>query len=183
MRDLRAGHGLVADGEAVVLRRDLDDAGTQVLDRVVGAPVTELELEGLEAERLRQELVPQADAEDGHLAEQALDGLDGVRDGRRVAGAVAQEHAVGRQLEHLLGARARRHDRDAEAAAGQVAEHRALDAVVVGDDVEVGRRRPFGRRRLVGLLAGDDLGEVEAAHGGQPLGGLAQVLDVLHVRC
>ena len=53
-----------------------------------------LSLKVLEAERLRQELVPEADAEDGHLAEQALDGLDGVGDGGRVAGAVAQEHAV-----------------------------------------------------------------------------------------
>ena len=67
------GDALVLDREAVVLGGDLDDAGAQVLDRVVGAAVAELELEGLHAERLRQELVPEADAEHGHLAEQALD--------------------------------------------------------------------------------------------------------------
>ena len=79
VRDLGPGDGLVAHGEPVVLRRDLDHPGAQVLDRVVGAAVAELELEGLHAERLRQKLVPEADAEHGHLAEQALDGLDGVR--------------------------------------------------------------------------------------------------------
>ena len=44
--------------------------------------------------------------------------------------------------------------------------------------MEVRRRSPFERRRLVRSLAGDDPGEIEAAHPGQPLSGLAQVLHV-----
>src|SRR4051812_39366977 len=54
-------HGLVSvdrllavgaeDGEAVVLRGDLDTAGLEVLDRVVGAAVAEGELEGLQPHR------------------------------------------------------------------------------------------------------------------------------------
>ena len=52
------------DGEAVVLRRDLDLAGLLVADRVIGAAVAELELERLGAERLAEELMAQADPED-----------------------------------------------------------------------------------------------------------------------
>ena len=47
------------------------------------------------AERRGQQLVAEADAEHGHLAEQAADGLDGVGDRGGVAGAVGEEHAVG----------------------------------------------------------------------------------------
>ena len=56
------------DGEAVVLRRDLDLAGRLVADRVIGAAVAELELEGLGAERLAEELMAQADPEDRDAA-------------------------------------------------------------------------------------------------------------------
>ena len=59
----RQGRGI--DGEAVVLRRDLDLAGLLVPDRMIGAAVAELELERASAERLAQELMAQADAEDG----------------------------------------------------------------------------------------------------------------------
>ena len=56
------------DGEAVVLGRDLDLAGRLVADRVVGASVAELELEGLRAEGLAEELMAQADPEDRDAA-------------------------------------------------------------------------------------------------------------------
>ena len=62
------GQGGGVDGEAVVLGGDLDLAGALVADRVVGAAVAELELEGLGAEGLAQELVAQADAEDRDAA-------------------------------------------------------------------------------------------------------------------
>ena len=52
------------DGEAVVLGGDLDLAGRLVADRVIGAAVAELELEGLGAEGLAEELMAQADPED-----------------------------------------------------------------------------------------------------------------------
>src|SRR3712207_2590241 len=50
------------DREAVVLARDLDAAGLDVLDRVVHAAVAERELERLEADRAGEELVAEADA-------------------------------------------------------------------------------------------------------------------------
>src|SRR6185437_10264270 len=61
------GQRLGNDAEAVVLRRDLDLAGGQVLDRLVGAAMAALHLPGLAAQRQRQELVTEADAEDRHL--------------------------------------------------------------------------------------------------------------------
>src|SRR3954471_21316783 len=54
--------GLALHGEAVVLRRDRDAAGADVLDRVVRPAVAERELERLQADRAREQLVPEADA-------------------------------------------------------------------------------------------------------------------------
>ena len=63
-----AGSVVGIDGEAVVLRGDLDLAGRLVADRVIGAAVAELELEGPGAEGLAEELVAQADPEDRDAA-------------------------------------------------------------------------------------------------------------------
>ena len=63
-------------------------------------------------------------------------GGDRVVAGLGVAGAVAQEDAVGPQRQHLGGRRLRRHHGDAATAAGQHAQDVALDAEVVGHDVE-----------------------------------------------
>src|SRR5712692_9551024 len=57
--DLR--HGLGVDGEAVILRRDLDAARGQIAHRMIGAVVSELELVGAAAEGQSQDLVPEAD--------------------------------------------------------------------------------------------------------------------------
>ena len=58
-------------GEAVVLARDLDAAGLEVLDRVVGAAVAEAQLVGLEADGAAEQLVAEADAEDRHAGRRA----------------------------------------------------------------------------------------------------------------
>jgi hypothetical protein len=50
--------------EAVVLARDLDPPGLEVLDRVVGAAVAERQLVGVEADRAAEQLVAEADPED-----------------------------------------------------------------------------------------------------------------------
>ena len=52
------------DGEVVVVRRDLDLAGRQLLYRMIAAVVSELQLVGLAAEREPDQLMAQADAED-----------------------------------------------------------------------------------------------------------------------
>ena len=60
------GQRLRVDREAVVHRGDLDLAGGQVLDRVVGAVVALMHLHGLAAEGEAEHLVAEADAEGRH---------------------------------------------------------------------------------------------------------------------
>src|SRR5262249_20994327 len=76
--DVRAldarGERREVDAEAVVLRRDLDAAGREILHRLVRAAMTELQLVRLAAEREREELVAEADPEDGLLPEELADG-------------------------------------------------------------------------------------------------------------
>ena len=56
------------DGKAVVLGSDGDFAAAQILDRLVAASVAELEFEGGAAECVGEDLVAQANAENGQLA-------------------------------------------------------------------------------------------------------------------
>src|SRR6516162_7390118 len=55
---------LAVDREAVIHRYDLDLAGFQVLDRMIGAVMALRHLSGLAAEREPQHLMAKADAED-----------------------------------------------------------------------------------------------------------------------
>ncbi len=97
VRYLRSGFGQAArlDGEAMVLAGDFDLAGSLVSDGLVAASMAKLQLVCLGSQSQREHLVPQADAEERHLADQALQGFDGVGYRRWVARAVGYEHAVG----------------------------------------------------------------------------------------
>ena len=106
---------------------------------MVGAVVPELELERLRAEREPEDLVTEADAEHGHLAEEAGDGVGRAGDSSRVARPVGQEHPVGPAGEHVGGGGRGRHDLDVAAHPGEVAQDRRLDAEVVRDDVKRAR--------------------------------------------
>ena len=97
----REAEGLGGDGEAVVLRGDLDPAVGKAGDRMVRAVVAEGEFERRQAERQAEQLVAEADPEDGHLAEELPDRGDAVADRLGVAGAVREEHAVGPPGEQL----------------------------------------------------------------------------------
>ena len=130
------------DGEAVVLRGDLDLAGVEVLHRLVGAAVAELELVGLAAQR-------RAPAADGRgrcrrsarsAVDQRLDVLDAVADRRGVAGAVAEEDAVGLPGEHSAAGRRGREHAHLAAVGGQPPQDVGLDAVVVGGHAQRARR-------------------------------------------
>ena len=143
------GERVDGHGEVVVLAGDLDRAGRQVLDRVVGAVVAERQLDRLAAECPAEQLVTEADAEDRHpRPEQVGDDAGGAGDLGRVAGTVGQEDPVGLEGECVGGGRRRRHDLDHPQPA-EVAQDRALDAVVVGHDAEPAAltdRVPLGRR-------------------------------------
>ena len=91
--------------------------------------MAELQLERRTAERAREKLVPETDAEHGHVAQQTTDGVDGTRHHRRVAGAVREEDAVRPTGQYLGRAGARRHNID-NRELRQVRQDRRLDAVV-----------------------------------------------------
>ena len=83
------------DGEPVVLRRDLDAPGLEVLDRVVGAAVPEWQLERLQSDGSAQKLMAEADAPHRPAADQRAHGLDHVGERGGIAGAVGEKDRVG----------------------------------------------------------------------------------------
>ena len=110
--DLLADRGV--DREAVVVGGDLDLAGGQILDRLVDAAVSELELVGAEAECAAEQLVAKADAEERvagvkYLAQQ-LDFGTGLF---RVARTVGEEDAVRVQVLDFEGTTCTRQPRSA----------------------------------------------------------------------
>ena len=120
----------------VVLARDLDRARLQVLHRVVGAVVPERQLVRGPAERSRQELVAEADPEDGDAADQVGDGGRRTGQGGRIARAVGEEYAVRLERQHVGRGGAGGHDGHGAERAEQP-RHRRLHAEVVGDDTQV----------------------------------------------
>ena len=58
------------DAETVILRGNLDFAGQQILHRMIRAVMPEFQFVGLAAKRQAAELVAQANAENGHAAQQ-----------------------------------------------------------------------------------------------------------------
>ena len=178
----------VGDGEAVVLAGDLDLAGGQVLDRMVGAVMAVRHLLGPGAQGQAQHLVAEADAE------HRLAGIDQLGDlghgigtgGGRVARAVGQENAVGLERQHLLGRGGGRQHGDAKAGADQRAQDVALDAVVQGHDVRSALAAvaialgPVPAALVPAIaLPGGHLGHQIHADQARPGGGLGlQLLDV-----
>jgi len=138
---------VLVHGEAVVLAADHDPARVQILDRVVGPVVTEFHLHRARASGQAEELVPEADPEQGHARRQQFaDGVYGVVAGVRIAGAVGQEDAVGLFGQDLPGRRLRRHHGQAATQIGEDAQDIALDAVVIGNHApgSFSLRRPPG---------------------------------------
>ena len=88
-------------GEAVrvhrvgmVLGGDFDFAGLQIFHRMVAAPVPELQLVGSGAVGQGDDLVAQADTEDGNGSQQLPDRFDGLGHVGRVPGPIGNEDAV-----------------------------------------------------------------------------------------
>ncbi len=55
------------DCKAVILRGDRNFSGAEIFHRLVATAVTELELESFTTESVTEDLIAQADAEDGHF--------------------------------------------------------------------------------------------------------------------
>src|SRR5271155_2334022 len=83
------------NAKAMILRGDLDAARGEILYGLVGPSMTELELVGLRSERSGQELVTEANAENGFFAKKRFERLDRVADRRRIAWTVGQKDPIG----------------------------------------------------------------------------------------
>ena len=90
------GQRIGIHGKPVVLGRDLDLVAIEILDRMVGAAMPELELVGLGTQGEAEQLMAETDAEDGPVrrVDQRAHVVDCIGDRGRIAGAVAQEDAV-----------------------------------------------------------------------------------------
>ena len=109
VRDLHIGReGIRVHGEAVILSRDGHFARAEVLHRLIAAMMPELELEGLPAVGVTENLVPEANAKNGDAAKQVAGGLMGIMEGGGIAGAIAEKDAVRFHREHVLRPKWRR---------------------------------------------------------------------------
>ena len=91
--------------------------------RLIAAVMTELQLEGLAAERESHDLMTEANAEDRFLTEQVPNIPDRVFDGFRIARPIRKKNSVGIQSQHILGRRRRRHDGDTGAAVNKIPQN------------------------------------------------------------
>src|SRR5215203_1430099 len=137
----------------MILRRDLDLAGLELLDRMVRTAVPELQFVSAAAHRQREDLVPEADPEDRDLfLHQLARVLDRVVENGRIPGAVAQEHTVGTGGKQIGGRRRRREHADVTAVRREPAQDVVLHAEVISRDLQraagvlaLGYRREFIR--------------------------------------
>jgi hypothetical protein len=172
--DLALRERIRVNCETVIVRGNLHLAGDAVEHGLVGAAVAELQLVGLPAEREAEDLVAEADAEHGYLADQSthLSGLELERLG--IPGPIGEEHSIGIARQDFLRGGQRGDDGDAAAHMDETTQDVALDPEVVRHDVETrlgrsvdGLRRRASLHRLrpgVGFLGGDARGQIEAGH-------------------
>ena len=123
---------------------------------MIAAAMAELQLVRAPAERVPENLVAEADAERGHVGvHERLCVVDGIRERRRIAGAVAEEHAVWPGREDLAGRRTRRIDADVAAMRTEPPHDVPLHPVVIRGDFQPAACALFRRdAELVGILGG-----------------------------
>ena len=123
------------DGEAVVVRGDLDPAGGLVEHRLVDAAVSERQLVGAKAQGAPEQLVAEADSEERRaVAEHLLQERDVVVGCAGVARSVRVEHGIRSHRAQRFDGDALRHDVHVEAARGQVVQGGGLHAEVDDGD-------------------------------------------------
>lgn len=136
MRDLHiAREAGGVDGKTMVLAGDRDTAITQVFDGLIATPVAKFQLKGAAAVGVAEDLVAEANGEDGLFADELTDLLVDVLECRRISGAIGEKNTIRIPGEDLLRRGGGGDDIDAEARLAQGAQDVALDAEIVGDDV------------------------------------------------
>ena len=151
---------------------DFHLVGVIVLDRVVGAVMAVVHLDGLGPQCQRKHLMPKANPENRQVGrvQDVLDHRHGINARRRrIAGAVGQENTVGVQCQHVLGGGCRGQHRHIAPRAGKTAQNVAFRAVINGDDLVFGGvlglvafgPGPAHFVPVVGLGAGHVLGQIK----------------------
>src|SRR6516162_555127 len=176
------------DDEAVVLAGDFHRPCQQILDRMIGAPVTALHLACRGAERQGQQLMAEANAK------YRFSGSNKIAQNRyrvcprrgRIARPIRQKDAIGPMTQNVLGRGGSGNHRDPAAMPRQHPQDIALGAVINGYDV-VSRLSlltvaafaiPSRLGPFVGLATGHLLGEIHSLETG-PIERLS--LEMLYV--
>ena len=143
----------------MVLCRDVDLARAEVFDGMVPATVAELELVGLAAKAVGEDLVTEANSKDRNLADEVFDLLVNVSQSRGISRAVGEENPIRIFGEDLTGRSAGIDDFDLEARLAERAEDVVFDPEVVGHDTIL-----YGRKIDIigGLIGGDTWNGPEA---------------------
>ena len=120
------------DAESVVLCGNFNFLGGQVLHGMIRAVMTELKFEGFAAKSETAELMAEADAKDGHAAEELLDVFDSVADWLRIAWTIREEDAVRLEIHNVLGRRLRRDNPHIAVVIDEQPQYILLDAKIIG---------------------------------------------------
>ena len=94
---------------------------------MVGAAMSEWELEGLKADRPAEELMPEADTPDGLPADELAYGVDDVTERGWISGSIGEKDRVGILCQQLGGGAGAGMERDARAASD---EPRTIEALM-----------------------------------------------------
>ena len=119
----------------MILHRYLDALGDKVHDRLIDAAMPVFELHHFGASSLAEHLMPEADAEERHFSEQLFYLGERAFHLVGVSRAIAQEHAVWLEREHLFSRRIPWHDRNGTTRFNKPIKDRTLHAAIVGDHV------------------------------------------------
>src|SRR5258708_23965774 len=90
------------DGKIMVVRRDFNLAGGQLLDWMVSTMMSKLQLEGLATECDTGELMTQTDSENRLPSHQSADRIDGISTRLGIPRPVRQEHSVRLERENVF---------------------------------------------------------------------------------
>src|SRR5438552_9554057 len=107
-----------------------------------------MELEGLETERQAEQLVAEADPEEGYLTDEGARRVDRHGEDGRIAGPVPDQDRTRARLEDRLGVPVAGHDVQLEPCRRQPLRNRALAT-------EVDERHPWAGADRVGLVRPD----------------------------
>lgn len=164
--------GRLLHREAMILTRNEDATGVEILHGMIRAVMAELHFDGFRTDREPQDLVTETDTKHRQVRLQnPARGIDCVVTGLRIAGAVGKKHTIRIQGNDLFRAGLRGHHGDAATIVGEDSEDVAFDTEVISRDVHplvrADRRARIFRPDaafipLEAALRGDDLGQIHA---------------------